>query len=180
MRISSRAAGKIKLADALLFDPGEKPGLVEFLLHPVPHCGTRRRLFPCGKIRRFVSPRLAALRLLARSTMRVLRCLVDVSICRGFCESTTRILYPTGSKIPRPNISYLDDNWSIYRGLAASHNVRGDCHFLRCGCRPGSIQEHKKTMKSGWCANQNDKKILRYGAKISDHRAELSTLRSAG
>ena len=49
MRISSRAAGKIKLADALLFDPGEKPGLVEFLLHPVPHCETRRRLFPCGK-----------------------------------------------------------------------------------------------------------------------------------
>ena len=49
MRISSRAAGKIKLADALLFDPGEKPGLVEFLLHPVPHCETRRRLFPCGE-----------------------------------------------------------------------------------------------------------------------------------
>src|SRR6202030_128349 len=40
---------KIQQADALLFDPGEKPGLVEFLLHPVPHCETWRRLFPCDE-----------------------------------------------------------------------------------------------------------------------------------
>ena len=49
MRISSRAAQKNYLADALLFDPEEEPGLVEFLLHPVPHCETWRRLFPCGE-----------------------------------------------------------------------------------------------------------------------------------
>jgi hypothetical protein len=79
--------------------------------------------------------------------MRVLCCLVDVSICRSFCESTTRILYPTSSKIPRPNISYFDDNWSIYRGLAVSHKVHGDCHCLRSGCRLGSIQEQQETRK---------------------------------
>ena len=76
--------------------------------------------------------------------MRVLRGLVDVSICRGFCESTTRILYPTSIKFPRPNIFHFDDNWSIYRGLAASHTVHGVCHFLRCGPHPGSAFKNRK------------------------------------
>src|SRR5260221_3971100 len=38
------------------------PRLVGFPLHPAPHTGTRRRLFPCEKIRRFVSPGVAVFR----------------------------------------------------------------------------------------------------------------------
>jgi len=48
IQTSSRATKAILLADALLFDSDRKSELVEFLLHPVPHTGTRRRLFPCG------------------------------------------------------------------------------------------------------------------------------------
>jgi len=43
----------------------QAPGLVEFLLHPIPHGGTRRRLFPCELHReanRFVTPGWAAIR----------------------------------------------------------------------------------------------------------------------
>jgi hypothetical protein len=93
--------------------------------------------------------------------MRVLCGLVDVSICRDFCESTTRILYPTSIKIPRPNISYFDDNWPIYRGLAASHKVHGDCHFLRRGPHLVGIQEQKETRKRCRCTNQESGKIFR-------------------
>jgi hypothetical protein len=52
--------------------------------------------------------------------MRVLYGLVDVSICRKCCEPTTKILYPIGSKIPRPNISFADRNRSVYRGLGVT------------------------------------------------------------
>src|SRR6266851_7737270 len=90
--------------------------------------------------------------------MRVLCCLVDVSICWSFCESTTRILYPTSIKIPRPNISYFDDNWSIYRRLAVIHKVHGDCHFSAQRLSPGQHPEQKETMNRLWCRNENDKK----------------------
>jgi hypothetical protein len=39
-----------------------------------------------------------------------------------------------------------------------SHKVQGDCHFLRSGCRLGSIQEQKVTRKKLGCTNQNEEK----------------------
>jgi len=56
---SSRAAGEIRGRRLTLWSSVQAPGLVEFLLHPIPHSGTRRRLFPCELHReasRFVTP----------------------------------------------------------------------------------------------------------------------------
>jgi len=59
VRTSSRAAGEIRGRRLTLWSSVQAPGLVEFLLHPIPHSGTRRRLFPCELHReasRFVTP----------------------------------------------------------------------------------------------------------------------------
>ena len=85
-------------ADALLFDSDALSELVEFLLHPVPHSGTRRRLFPCGGIPQVRFSRLTALWLLARSaTARSAgawwTCSDTIGACRfvgKYCESTTQ------------------------------------------------------------------------------------------
>jgi hypothetical protein len=79
------------LADALLFDSDAKSELVEFLLHPVPHTGTRRRLFPCGVISqvrfsRLISPPAPG----AELELRASYSLVDVSICRSFLRIDNR------------------------------------------------------------------------------------------
>jgi hypothetical protein len=70
IRTSSRAAANKFATHALPFGPRGRRGLVGFLLHPVPHCGTRRRLFPC-KLRReahrFVNRAGFSITLLARS-----------------------------------------------------------------------------------------------------------------
>jgi flavin reductase (DIM6/NTAB) family NADH-FMN oxidoreductase RutF len=39
-----------------------------------------------------------------------------------------------------------------------SHKVHGDCHFLRSGCRLGSIKNRNRPGRRLWCTNQNDKK----------------------
>jgi hypothetical protein len=84
--------------------------------------------------------------------MQVLYGLVDVSICRKCRESTTAILYPIGSKIPRPNISFADGNRSVYKRLGVTTKCVPNCHFLRSGWRLGSIgeqtQEHGKAAVS--------------------------------
>ena len=67
--------------------------------------------------------------------MRVLYGLVDMSICRKCCESTTEILYPIGGKIPRPNIYFADGNRSVYKRLGVTTKCVPNCHFLRRGCR---------------------------------------------
>jgi len=50
---------KVRGRRLTLWSSVQAPGLVEFLLHPIPHSGTQRRLFPCELHReasRFVTP----------------------------------------------------------------------------------------------------------------------------
>src|SRR5882724_1797334 len=94
IQTSSRATKAILLADALLFDPDAKSELVEFLLHPVPHTGTWRRLFPCGVISQVRFSRLISPP--APGAEQELRAYIPWWTCRFvgvFCESTTGKVY---------------------------------------------------------------------------------------